>query len=97
MKADSERGKLGLPLSNIESNNLMKWQKYQNGYIVGSDKTGYYVSMGAIRDVWESTGFESGRLGLPISEPTMIGTTEMQSYQYGEITCNKNNCAFTQK
>ena len=97
MEADSERGKLGLPLSNIESDNLKKWQKYQNGYIVGSDETGYYVSMGAIRDVWESTGFESGRLGLPISEPTMIGTIEMQSYQYGAITCIKNNCAFTQK
>ena len=84
-----EFGALGLPLSDVIVNpdNGTTYQQYQNGYIVGTDKTGYYVSIGKIRERWESTGFEFGALGLPLSDISSNVSTGIswQVYEYGLI------------
>ena len=84
-----EFGALGLPLSDVIVNpdNGTTYQQYQNGYIVGTDKTGYYVSVGKIRERWESTGFEFGALGLPLSDISSNVSTGIswQVYEYGLI------------
>ncbi len=84
-----EFGALGLPLSDVIVNpdNGTTYQQYQNGYIVGTDKTGYYVSIGEIRERWESTGFEFGALGLPLSDISSNVSTGIswQVYEYGLI------------
>ena len=81
-----EAGVLGLPLSNIRSNDKMQWQKFQNGYIVGSEETGYFVSMGKIREVWGATGYEAGALGRPTSEVLADDNDrEWQEYEHGCI------------
>ena len=59
------------------------YQNYQNGAVVGSDATGYYISFGKIRDVWQKQGFEYGELGLPVS--TIIKDIFYQNYQGGVV------------
>lgn len=80
---------LGEPVSEIKTTveNGASYQQYQNGYIVGTDKTGYYVSIGEIRERWESTGFEFGALGLPLSDISSNVSTGIswQVYEYGLI------------
>lgn len=44
------------------------YQNYQHGAIMWSPKTGAYVSTGAIRTTWASTGFENGIMGYPVSD-----------------------------
>ena len=83
-----ESGVLGFPTSDIVVNTStgFVYQNYQNGAVVGSDATGYYISFGKIRDVWQKQGFEYGELGLPVStiikEPTGIF---YQNYQGGVV------------
>ena len=97
---DFEYGKLGFPLSNIETNKStgILFQRYENGYIVGNNKHGYYISMGKIRDVWESLGFESGRLGFPTAEIVeQPNGSFSQTYQGGTIKCNATKCSVQYK
>ncbi len=66
------------------------WIQYQNGYIVGSAKTGYYESRGKIRTVWQKAGFESGKFGFPISNIETNSKTgiNFQYYTGGVIVGN---------
>ena len=82
-----EFGPLGFPKSNILSNSAsgIEWQEFENGFIVGNKDHGYYVSMGPIRDVWVSQGWEFGVLGFPKSNIEVdINGVEFQEY-YGGI------------
>ena len=67
---NGSQGVLGKPIRNLSNNNTTKieWQDFENGCIVGNAQKGYYVSMGGIRKVWSSNGFESGILGFPRSD-----------------------------
>ncbi len=85
-----QNGVLGMPLENImhDSKTGMYWQQFQNGYIVGSDATGYYKSMnGPIRDVWAKNGYQNGVLGMPTSEiiRNSSAKTQTQVFQNGQI------------
>lgn len=82
-----QAGELGYPTTGITIAGSTYWQKYQNGYIVGSDATGFWESKGAIRDYWASIGYQTGKAGLPTSSETYdLGThTWSQSYQHGTI------------
>ena len=90
-----ECGKLGFPLSGIESNDStgIVYQKYENGYIVGNDKYGYYISMGKIRDVWAQQGYEYGSLGFPKSNVLSNSSSgiEWQEFENGFIVGNKSH------
>ena len=82
-----EGGKLGLPVGNIDSNPStgISWQQYEKGFIVGKDSTGYFVSKGRIREIWQSTGYENGSYGFPISDIITEGNVQYQKYQKGTI------------
>ena len=92
-----ETGKLGAAVSSIQHNEStgIFYQQYQNGYIVGTDATGYWESMGKIRDYWAKTGYEYGKLGFPISEIVTNGKGEYQTYENGAITADRLSGAVT--
>lgn len=83
-----ESGGLGYPVSN-EVGGLRDggvYQNYQGGAIIWSPASGAHASVGAIRSVWASTGFESGRLGYPTSDEYATGGGWVaQNYQGGVI------------
>ena len=82
--------KLGLPIDNLSSNlsTGISWVEFKNGYIVGRDSTGYWESMGGIRDIWARNGFEWGRYGFPLGTMTYDEATGTysQAYENGTIT-----------
>ena len=64
-----ENGYLGYPVTD-EIGGLRNggaYQMYERGAIIWSPDTGAQVSVGGIRTVWASTGFENGVLGYPTS------------------------------
>ena len=87
--AGFENGKLGYPTSDEIGGfkNGGVYQSYQGGAIYWSPDTGAHLSVGGIRTLWGSTGFESGPLGYPTSEE--IGGLKnggvYQLYQGGAI------------
>jgi uncharacterized protein with LGFP repeats len=83
-----ENGGLGYPVSNevagLKDGGV--YQNYQGGSIIWSPGTGAHASVGAIRSIWASTGFESGRLGYPTSDEYLTGGGWVaQNYQGGVI------------
>ena len=86
----AEGGALGLPIGNTVPTATGSYQKYQNGFILASPKTGAYPSMGPIRTAFAKQGYEGGKLGYPTSEvyATSNGGTA-QTYQGGIISRNK--------
>lgn len=91
-KSGFESGKFGFPVEDVQMNAKtgIFYQKFQNGYIVGSDKTGYFESRGKTREVWEKYSFEFGILGFPLSDVQMNKETGMiyQQYQKGYVVGN---------
>jgi uncharacterized protein with LGFP repeats len=64
-----ENGYLGYPTSN-EIGGLKNggvYQTYQGGVVYWSPATGAHVSVGGIRAMWATTGYENGYLGYPTS------------------------------
>ena len=80
---------LGNPTSNIEFNPRtgIYYQEYEHGFIVGTDQTGYFISMGPIREVWKASRFESGELGFPVSNIIYDAKSNSyyQKYEHGII------------
>ena len=89
-KSGYQTGELGLPIENITYTKKMNWQCYQNGCIVGSDDTGYYISTGKIREAWAKSGYQTGELGLPIENITYTNGVYRQNYQGGHIYGNSS-------
>ena len=85
------RTTLGFPLSAEVSLGNGGWeQKFSNGYITGKYATGYWISSGAIRDVWISSGYKTSPLGLPIgSEQALSKEGTYQPYENGFISGSK--------
>ena len=84
-----EGGRLGYPTTD-EVGGLIGggvYQNYQGGAIIWSPATGPHISVGAIRSIWASTGYESGRLGYPTSDEYVTGNdgSVAQNYQGGVI------------
>lgn len=84
-----EGGRLGYPVTD-EVGGLKDggvYQNYQGGAIFWSPATGAHISVGGIRSLWASTGYESGRLGYPISDEYLTGNdgSVAQNYQGGVI------------
>ncbi|MGN8131794.1 LGFP repeat-containing protein, partial [Paenarthrobacter sp. 22069] len=94
-----ENGKLGYPVTN-EVGGLKDggvYQNYQGGAIIWSPATGAHVSLGAIRSIWASTGYESGRLGYPTSDEYATGGDGgvAQNYQGGVIHVSRTGSYIT--
>ena len=83
---------LGAPTAVLARNDLTKieWYTFKNGYIVGNDQKGWYISIGKSREVWARKGFESGPLGFPTSDFQKNSQTgiEWQNYENGVIVGN---------
>ncbi|WP_336857526.1 M12 family metallo-peptidase [Sinomonas albida] len=82
LQLGSEAGALGYPASGIVGGlrNGGSYQSYQNGAIVSSPNAGTHESLGAMRQVWQQLGFESGVLGYPTSG-IVAGLVNGGSYQ----------------
>lgn len=59
---------LGLPSAAHAQNGAMEWYGFNKGLILGNDGNGWFLSMGASRDVWAKQGYENGSLGYPKSQ-----------------------------
>ena len=71
----------------------MKWQKFENGYIMGNDQKGWYPSTGKTREIWRKYNFESGKLSFIQSDisTTKNGAT-YQKYTGNYVVCIENDC-----
>jgi endonuclease/exonuclease/phosphatase family metal-dependent hydrolase len=81
-----ETGYLGYPTGEIQTGTTGSYQRYEKGFILYSPATGAYSSMGPIRSVYASTGYEGGRLGYPTSEVKTTSTGISQDYAGGTIS-----------
>ena len=87
---------LGMPIAEVRESKTtpgMFYQQYENGYIVGTEETGYWESMGETRSRWQALGFESGVLGMPIGSIILSNSDTTQNYEGGKITCNTFGCS----
>jgi uncharacterized protein with LGFP repeats/L,D-peptidoglycan transpeptidase YkuD (ErfK/YbiS/YcfS/YnhG family) len=79
---------IGFPVGNQVSGLVDggSYQSFQRAVLVWSAATGVHITTGPIRTAWGSTGFESGSLGYPTSDPYpgTLGST-VQNFQKGQI------------
>ncbi|MCY1380754.1 LGFP repeat protein [compost metagenome] len=61
--------------------NGLWWQKFSNGYIIGSAEKGYYESTGSIRKKWAESGYQKSPVGIP-TENIMETSTNCYSQAY---------------
>ncbi|WP_051515837.1 Ig-like domain-containing protein [Candidatus Blastococcus massiliensis] len=83
-----ETGRLGYPTSS-EFCGLRGggcFQEFQGGAIYFSPASGAHVVLGGIRDTWARQGWETGRLGYPVSGESFSGGAYRQTFQGGTIT-----------
>ena len=84
--------KLGVQIKGLARNNFtgIEWYEFKNGFIVGNDQKGWFISIGKSREVWMRKGFESGPLGFPTSDFNRNSQTgiEWQNYENGVIVGN---------
>lgn len=80
-------GGMGYPTSNeILDGRGGVYQTYERGAIIYGPGYGTFVSFGAIRSMWLSTGGVNGRLGYPTSNEYVTSTGNVaQNYQGGII------------
>ncbi|TQJ40956.1 LGFP repeat-containing protein [Arthrobacter sp. SLBN-112] len=82
-----EWGALGYPVSDVVTGlkDGGAFQNYQGGAIILTPGVGPVLSVGSIRNVWASYGFEHGSLGYPITDEYGISGGVAQNYQGGVI------------
>jgi endonuclease/exonuclease/phosphatase family metal-dependent hydrolase len=67
------------------------YQSFERGVIIWSPTTGAHISVGAIRGLWGTTGYEKGTLGYPTSDEILDGRGGVyQTYQRGTIVWSPN-------
>ncbi|PTT64884.1 Ig-like domain-containing protein, partial [Arthrobacter sp. HMWF013] len=93
-----ENGRLGYPVSD-EVGGLRDggvFQNYQGGAIMYSPASGAHLSVGGIRTIWASTGYETGRLRYPTSEEYATPNGGVaQNYQGGIINLSPSGYTIT--
>gem|GEM_PF-1136750 len=82
-----EGGKLGYPLTDeLSYPNGGLAQAYQGGSIYWTAATGAHATSGPIRAAWGALGFESGKLGYPVTDELNYPNGGLaQAYQGGSI------------
>jgi hypothetical protein len=68
-------------------------QQFDSASIHWTPSTGAQRTDGAIRDLWESLGWESGVAGYPIADAVTQGSVRKQSFQGGEMTWSASDGA----
>ena len=61
------------------------YQNYEGGAIIGTDTTGYWESIGGIRERWSQIGYQNGFMGYPTSAVVWDGRGYWQNYESGAI------------
>ncbi|MDG3014192.1 alpha/beta hydrolase-fold protein [Speluncibacter jeojiensis] len=90
---------LGFPKTNElgTPNGQARYNGFENGNIYWSAATGAWaIRFGPIWDAWQQSGFEAGKLGLPVGDQTDIpagGVT--QNFQHGTVTVTDGKTAVT--
>lgn len=84
-----ENGGLGYPVTG-EIGGLRNggvFQNFEGGSVLWSPSTGAHISVGGIRTVWAATGYESGRLGYPVTDEVggLRNGGVYQNYEGGAI------------
>ena len=87
-------GKFGFPKGDVQSNSYtgITWQEYEHGFILGSERTGFYESSGKIREAWAQSGYEMGVLGFPTDDVVTKSGITSQRYEGGVISCGVDSC-----
>lgn len=86
-----ESGRMGYPTSDVVTGlkDGGSYQNYQGGAILDSPATGTHLSVGAIRNIWASLGFETGVMGYPKTDEYVVDSGVAQDYQGGTITASQ--------
>ena len=94
-----QSGILGYPVSSENWDGKGWWQSYQNGAIIGTPSTGYWESMGGIRDRWAHLGYQTGTLGYPKGNIVFAGNGNQawQQYENGYIVWGQSTGAWESK
>lgn len=69
-------------------NSAVEYVPFDNGMIVSSPEAGTHALWGKIGDAWAAQGFDSGPLGLPLTEEYLAGDLIRADFQGGYITFN---------
>jgi N-acetyl-anhydromuramyl-L-alanine amidase AmpD len=81
-----EAGELGYPTTDTQEIPGGQVQGFENGAIyVQAGATEGFVLKGAIRDRWNSEGFESGPCGWPTSDEEPVGVGRIQRFEHAAI------------
>ncbi|MBD7995404.1 lysozyme M1, partial [Arthrobacter sp. Sa2CUA1] len=82
-----EAGGLGYPVGpeTCGIKNGGCYQNFQGGAITWTKSAGAHPTAGEIRKKWQSTGFETGILGYPVTDETCTATKCTQRYEGGRI------------
>jgi uncharacterized protein with LGFP repeats len=84
-----EGGSLGYPTSDQATtpNGQAQYTHFERGSIYWSQATAAHVLSGTVRDRWAASGWESGPLGLPVSDvaSTPDGVARFAHFQNGSV------------
>ncbi|MGI4751894.1 MAG: LGFP repeat-containing protein [Janthinobacterium lividum] len=83
-----EKCLLGYPISDESStpDGVGRFNRFQNGMIYWTPKTGAFEVHGSILAKWSSIGYEKSPLGYPISdESAAIENGRMSTFEHGQI------------
>jgi hypothetical protein len=81
-----QTSELALPTGSVKPTTDGSYQRYQGGYIIGKDGTGYWESKGSIRNYWASLGYQISALGYPTGPERKISDGGYyQKYEDGYI------------
>jgi uncharacterized protein with LGFP repeats len=92
-----ETGALGYPTAGERCGlrNGGCFQEFQGGAIYWSPASGAHPVSGALRTAWARQGWETGRLGYPVSAPTLSGGAFRQTFQGGSIAISAGGTKIT--
>ena len=82
-----EGGVMGLPTtSEFAGRNGARVNRFQNGVIIWTGRTGAFSVRGAILDEYGRHGWEGGRLGAPIGDENVVDGGWTQDFENGRIS-----------
>ncbi|MFP5218321.1 MAG: SpoIID/LytB domain-containing protein [Actinomycetes bacterium] len=92
-----EKSALGYPVTDETPtpDGRGRFNHFQHGSVYWSPATGAHDVQGAIRARWASLGWETGRLGYPVSDQYVVAGGSRSDFQGGSITWNASTGATT--
>lgn len=86
-----ENGRLGYPTTDVITGlrDGGFYQNYQGGAILHTPASGAHLSIGAIRTIWASLGYEHGRMGYLTTDEYPLPGGVAQDYQGGLMTAGR--------